>query len=156
MSYVVVAAGASTVLEFASHNDPGAFALDDVSVVPIPLPSFQSIRQSSGTVNFTWTTMAGLAYQIQYKTNLTSANWINLGGPTNATSGTMSASDSHRLRLATILPHRVGALETARDSLSSFRRWHPARAGRPAPAQAFRRQDPGAVWELGFPMSDWE
>ena len=37
--------------------------------------------------------MAGLAYQIQYKTNLTSANWINLGSPTNATGGTMSASD---------------------------------------------------------------
>ena len=76
------------------QNDPGAFALDDVSVVPIPLPSFQSIRQSGGTVNFTWTTLAGLAYQIQYKTDLTSANWINLGSPTNATSGTMSVSDA--------------------------------------------------------------
>jgi hypothetical protein len=59
----------------------------------MPLPSFQSIRESSGTVKFTWTTMAGMAYQIQYKTNLTSANWINLGSPTNATSGIMSASD---------------------------------------------------------------
>jgi hypothetical protein len=93
MSYVVVAAGANTVLEFAARNDPGTFALDDVSVVPMPLPSFQSIRESSGTVKFTWTTMAGMAYQIQYKTNLTSANWINLGSPTNATSGIMSASD---------------------------------------------------------------
>ena len=93
MLYVVEATGASTVLQFASRNDPGIFALDDVSVVPIPLPSFQSISQSSGAVNFTWTTLAGLAYQIQYETNLTSANWINLGSPTNATSGTMSASD---------------------------------------------------------------
>ena len=93
MSFAVVTAGTSTVLQFASQNDPGVFALDDVSVVPIPLPSFQSIRQSSGAVNFTWTTLAGLPYQIQYKTNLTSANWINLGSPTNATSGTMSASD---------------------------------------------------------------
>jgi xanthomonalisin len=94
MSYVVVAGGANTVLEFTSRNDPGTFALDDVSVMPIPLPSLQSIRESGGTVNFTWTTMAGLAYQILFKTNLTSANWINLGSPTNATSGTMSASDA--------------------------------------------------------------
>jgi hypothetical protein len=93
MHYVVVAAGTNTVLEFTSRNDPGTFALDDVSVVPIPLPSLQSIRKSNGTVNFTWTTMAGGAYQIQYKTNLTSSNWINLGSPTNATGGTMSASD---------------------------------------------------------------
>jgi hypothetical protein len=93
MRYVVVAAGASTVLEFTARNDPGTFALDDVGVVPIPLPSLQSIRESSGTVNFTWTTMAGLAYQIQFQTNLASANWLNLGGLTNATSSTMSASD---------------------------------------------------------------
>ena len=93
MRYVVVAAGVGTVLEFTARNDPGTFALDDVSVVPIPLPSLQSIRESSGTVNFTWTTMAGLAYQIQFQTNLASANWLNLGGLTNATSSTMSASD---------------------------------------------------------------
>jgi hypothetical protein len=88
-----VAAGASTVLEFGARNDFSFFALDDVSVVPIPLPSLQSIRASRGTVNLTWTTMAGLAYQVQYKTNLASANWLNLGGLTNATSGTMSAPD---------------------------------------------------------------
>jgi hypothetical protein len=93
MDYVVVAAEANTVLEFTSRNDPGTFALDDVSVVPIPLPSVQSILATKGVVNLTWTTMAGLAYQIQYKTNLTSATWINLGSPTKATSGTMSASD---------------------------------------------------------------
>jgi hypothetical protein len=93
MSYVVVAAGADTVLQFTSRNDPGTFALDDVSVVPIPPPAVQSILASNGAVNLIWTTMAGLAYQIQYKTNLTSANWINLGSPAKATSGTMSTSD---------------------------------------------------------------
>ena len=93
LRYVVVAAGASTLLEFSSENDPGTFALDDVSVVPIPLPSFQSIRESGGMANFTWTTLAGLAYQIQYKTDLASATWINLSSPTIATSGTMSYSD---------------------------------------------------------------
>jgi hypothetical protein len=94
MRYVVVAAGAGTVLEFTARNDPGTFALDDVSATPIPLPSLQTIRESGGTVNLTWTTMAGLAYQVQYQTNLTSANWLNLGGLTNATSSTLSVSDA--------------------------------------------------------------
>ena len=94
MRYVVVAAGASTVLEFTSRNDPGVFALDEVSVVPIPLPSVQSVRQTNSAVNLTWTTMAGLGYQIQFKTNLASSNWSNLGGVTNATGGTMSATDA--------------------------------------------------------------
>ena len=92
LGYTVVAAGTSTVLEFAAENDPGAFALDDVSVVPIPLPSIQSFRQSKGTVNLTWTTVPGMAYQVQYKTDLTSATWLNLGGSTNATTGTTSVS----------------------------------------------------------------
>ena len=94
MRYVVVAAGASTVLQFGFRNDPSDFALDDVSVVPITPPSLQTIRESGGTINLAWTTMAGLAYQIQYQTNLSSANWLNLGGLTNATSGTMSVSDA--------------------------------------------------------------
>ena len=109
LRYVVVAAGASTLLEFSSENDPGTFALDDVSVVPIPLPSFQSIRESGGMANFTWTTLAGLAYQIQYKTDLASATWINLGSPTIATSGTLSYSDvigsaSRRLYRIALVP----------------------------------------------------
>jgi hypothetical protein len=92
MSYVATAAGTSTVLEFGFRNEPSYFALDDVSVVPIPPPSFQAILRTNGAVKLTWTTVAGLAYQLEYKTNLTSANWINLGSPTNATSSTMSAS----------------------------------------------------------------
>ena len=94
--FVVQGASTSTVLEFVINNDwnYAFFGLDDVSVVPIPLPSVQSILKANGSVNITWRTMTGLAYQIQYKTNLASTNWSNLGGLTTATGGTMSASDS--------------------------------------------------------------
>jgi hypothetical protein len=93
MRYVELAAGASTVLEFGAYNNSGVFGLDDVSVVPVPLPTVQSVRQVGGAVNLTWTTMAGLAYQVQYKTNLASTNWSNLGGLTNAIGSATSASD---------------------------------------------------------------
>ena len=91
--FVVQGAGTSTVLEFGFRDDPSILGLDAVSVMPIPLPSFQSAVRANGAINLTWNTMAGLAYQLQYTTNVASANWINLGGPTNATVGTMSASD---------------------------------------------------------------
>ena len=94
MHYVVPAAGASTVLEFGAFNNSGVFGLDDVSVVSVPLPTLQSVRQVGGAVNLTWTSLAGLAYQVQYKTNLASTNWSNLGGLINATGSTTSDSDT--------------------------------------------------------------
>jgi hypothetical protein len=92
--FVVQAAVTNTVLEFGFRDDPAFLGLDAVSVIPIPLPSFQTVTKSNGTIRFSWTTMAGLSYQLQYKTNVTATNWINLGSPTNAVGGTASASDS--------------------------------------------------------------
>src|SRR5262249_21763037 len=47
--------------------------------VPLP-PIFESINATSGTVTMTWSSAAGQMYQLQYKTNLISGNWANLGG----------------------------------------------------------------------------
>ena len=38
--------------------------------------------------------MPGQTYQIQYTTNLAPANWIDLGAPINATSNTVTVSDT--------------------------------------------------------------
>jgi hypothetical protein len=53
----------------------------------IPPPTFQTIAQTNGTITFAWSTVSGQQYQVQYNTNLPSANWINLGNvmlPTNS------------------------------------------------------------------------
>jgi len=55
---------------------------------------FQSVAQSGGTITFTWPALAGLGYQVQYKTNLAQPNWTNLGSAITATSNTASASDA--------------------------------------------------------------
>jgi hypothetical protein len=34
-----------------------------------------------GQFTFTWPTLAGQAYQVEYKNNLTAANWMPLGDP---------------------------------------------------------------------------
>jgi hypothetical protein len=61
--------------------------LDDVNVWPIPNPSFRSVAKmsNSNAVVFTWNSLAGLAYQVQYSTNLIKTNWIILS--TNTATG---------------------------------------------------------------------
>jgi len=49
--------------------------------------------QSANGLTLTWTTSPGKTYQLQYSTNLSSGNWINLGSPSNAASSTESLTD---------------------------------------------------------------
>ena len=70
-------------------------ATGSVSLVVLPLPpSFQSETLGAGAVSFTWSTMPGRNYQVQYKTDLTQPNWSNFGGTILAINSTMTASDS--------------------------------------------------------------
>jgi subtilase family serine protease len=93
MQFVVLATGASTTLAFGATNQPDYFGLDDVSVTPISAPAFQSTAAAGGTISLTWSAMTGVTYQVQYTTNLSTINWINLGSPISATGGSISTSD---------------------------------------------------------------
>ncbi len=93
MQFFVRAAGNTTVLQFGARNDPQEFGLDDVSVVPISAPKFQGATQAGGVVTLAWTALPGLAYQVQYTTNLASGVWSNLGNPTTATNATLTLPD---------------------------------------------------------------
>jgi len=68
----------------------GVFTLS--SPPPEP-PVFQTVTRASGRIIFTWSAVVGKAYQVQYKTNLTQPNWINLVG-VPATNSLATASDS--------------------------------------------------------------
>jgi uncharacterized repeat protein (TIGR03803 family) len=62
--------------------------------VPLPL-AFQKItRTLGGSILLTWSAAAGQIYQLQYKTDLSSTNWINLGGPVTAAGSAMTVSDT--------------------------------------------------------------
>jgi hypothetical protein len=93
MQFVVSAANASAALEFGARNDNDYFGFDDVSVSPIPVPVFQSPVSANGSVTLTWSAMTGMAYQLQYTTNLSAPNWSNLGSPITANSGAIATSD---------------------------------------------------------------
>jgi subtilase family serine protease len=94
MQFVVWAANSSATLEFGARNDNDYFGLDDVSVTPIPPPVFQSAATAGGAIALTWGAMTGASYQLQYTTNLTPINWINLGTPITASNGVIAAFDT--------------------------------------------------------------
>ncbi|HZQ48189.1 MAG TPA: hypothetical protein VFC07_14330, partial [Verrucomicrobiae bacterium] len=94
LQYLVVATSGSTVLQFAFRDDPKFLGLDDVTVTPVSPPKFTSLTRTNTTVHLTWKTVAGLSYQLQYRTNLVQTNWINLGASIPATNSTLTATDA--------------------------------------------------------------
>jgi hypothetical protein len=95
LQFMVTATSASTVLQFGFDNNPWYLGLDDISITPVPVPAFQAATKTSSSFNLSWGTIAGLLYQVQYKTNLFQASWINLGKPLVATNGSLTVSDTN-------------------------------------------------------------
>lgn len=93
LQFVVSATGTNTILDFGAENDDDYFGLDDVELLAILAPVFQSASRANGVVTLQWSALSGLDYQVQYVTNLAAANWINLGGPIPATNGVVTTSD---------------------------------------------------------------
>jgi hypothetical protein len=56
-------------------------------------PVFQSVTQTNGTVQLSWSILPGQTYQLQSNTGLSSTNWVNLGGSVTATTTNASATD---------------------------------------------------------------
>jgi hypothetical protein len=94
LQFIVTAASAGTVLQFGAENDPAYFGLDDITVTHIPNVAFETFSKTNGTFNLTWASATGVAYQVQYKTNLLQINWLNLTQPITATTSALNVSDS--------------------------------------------------------------
>ena len=59
----------------------------------IALPFIQTVWQSRGSLNLTWTATTGEPYQIQSTANLAPPNWTNVGNTIIATNSTMTVSE---------------------------------------------------------------
>jgi hypothetical protein len=92
--FVVTASKTNMVLQFGEQDTPYYLGLDDVNVTPIPVPNVQNISAVSKTkFSMTWNSLPGIAYKVQYSTNLLSLNWFNLSTNT-ATGTTLSVTNS--------------------------------------------------------------
>jgi uncharacterized repeat protein (TIGR03803 family) len=58
------------------------------------LPEFLALTLTYSMLNLTWSTEAGGLYQLQYNSDLSSSNWINLGSPITGTGPAFSTNDS--------------------------------------------------------------
>ena len=80
----------SVIITSASGNVTSSVATVNLQLPPIT-PTFAA---SNGLYTFTWSAVANQAYQLQYATNLTAPNWIDLGSPVTATSNSVSTTDA--------------------------------------------------------------
>jgi subtilase family serine protease len=95
LQFFVTPTGSSTPLQFGFEDQPAYLALDAVSVNPLAPISFNSLARSAGNLQLSWGTTTGLVYQVQYKTNLVQANWLNLGAAVTANSSTLTVADTN-------------------------------------------------------------
>ena len=98
LQFVVTATSASTVLQFGFEDTPYYLGLDDISVTPLSSPLIRLAQKPApkgADFNFSCSAIAGLRYQVQYKTNLFQANWINLGKPLVADTDALTISDTN-------------------------------------------------------------
>lgn len=64
------------------------------SAVVIPPPVLRSTSiDTGGNFNFSWSAVSNASYQVQFCTDLSQVNWVNLGSPLLATNSTMIFSD---------------------------------------------------------------
>jgi len=51
------------------------------------------VTLANGAITLTWTAVPGLAYQVQYTTNLAAGVWDNLGSPATVANATLTVSE---------------------------------------------------------------
>jgi hypothetical protein len=84
LRFLVTGSGSVGIVSFGARNDPVAYGLDDVSLVPVPSPDFQSGAFNGTNFLLTWATSPGLKYQIQFSPSLAPGSWTDLGAPFTA------------------------------------------------------------------------
>ena len=97
--FLVTATTTNTELQFAARNDPNYFGFDDVSVLAVPPVIFSGSAVNGSDLQLAWNSLAGLQYQIQYKTNLASVTWENLAN-VSATTNVTSFVNTNALNAA--------------------------------------------------------
>jgi hypothetical protein len=90
----VVAASGPTTLKFGFRNDVDFFCLDNVSVMPVPVPSFQAPTAVGGSLQLSWPSFPGVSYQVQSTGSLALGNWTAVGSVITATGNSTSTSES--------------------------------------------------------------
>jgi len=114
VSYVIGGAYGYSGYEDGTNRDalfqgPSGIAVDDAgnlyvtdgnvlklgvrTAVSAPNPTLRGVLDAGGKLGFSWSTSAGLNYQVEYSSSMGQATWTTLGLPIMATNKMLSASD---------------------------------------------------------------
>jgi len=93
LQFTVTASAAGSLLQFGFRDDPYYLGLDDITVKPVAAPHLRAVVQSPAGFHFTFDAGPGELYQIQYKTNLAQADWLNLGSPVSSETNALEFLD---------------------------------------------------------------
>ena len=94
LNFIVNATGTTATIQFGVQNVSGYFGLDDVNVTPLPAVTLKTAVPVAKSFQLTWNALNGFSYQIQYKTNLMQATWINLGNSLTSSNGIIVVNDT--------------------------------------------------------------
>jgi hypothetical protein len=91
----VIAPGTNLItVRVTDNGTPPMSDAKNFSIFISSLPQFTGVvLGGNGQFQLTFNTLLGQNYQIQYKTNLTDATWISLGGPFAGTGNPRTTSD---------------------------------------------------------------
>lgn len=95
LQFVVTASQSGSELKIGFRDDPYYLGLDDISLKPTAVPHVRSVVQNHTALSFSFDTVSGSVYQAQYKTDLSQPDWINLGDPVTADSGSLTVTDTN-------------------------------------------------------------
>jgi hypothetical protein len=65
-----------------------------IGALPPVFESVSPVIGGTGNITFTWSTIPGRQYQVQFKNRLEDATWSDLGPPVTATSVSTTLSDA--------------------------------------------------------------
>lgn len=96
LQFLVTAASGSSTLQLGFQHDPYYFGLDDVSLKAVTnSAAIKSMVRAANSFQLVWNTAPGMVYQVQYKTNLLQADWIDLGAATSAQTNALKMTDTN-------------------------------------------------------------
>jgi hypothetical protein len=96
VNLTVMAGDFNTRLQFVAENRTNYFGLDEISVVPVPVPAFIGATSTINGFDLSWSAMTNATYRVQCKTNLLQPDWIDVA-TVAADSGTMTFEDTNAL-----------------------------------------------------------
>ena len=75
-------------------NSNGSIASAVATLTVLNAPLYQSPVLTTNGVVLSWAVAQGKIYQLQYKTNLNQANWVNIGSSITASNTVLSATNA--------------------------------------------------------------